>query len=240
MFDTKVSEKNSASSSAIDIRVSGNKCCCNCAFMAYIISKGYMHCRSPFVAGIVERVNRIHLRRINLRNPRHSSAVFADYRGSSGCSDALQRNLGTCRPYLMRSNSTIMNLIAIHRRNSLRSIFCKRIFAKRFISRRLTFISQNCTTSWQRTLFPRSAFIRYSFVNSTFNHLQFYANIFLFMEIRVQQLCSLINAFINENQILLLIQGICRILLQMEHSQYYFATTQIARMFTENPPTNIA
>jgi len=46
--------------------------------------------------------------------------------------------------------------------------------------------------------------------------------------------------FIIESQIMLLIQGICRILLQKKHSQCYFATTQIARMFTETPPANIA
>lgn len=58
-----------------------------------LISEGYIHRCSPFVAGIVERVNRIHSRRINLRNPRRSSGVLADYRGSSGRSSTQSRNL---------------------------------------------------------------------------------------------------------------------------------------------------
>lgn len=95
---------------------------------------------SPFVAEIVERVNRIHSRRINLRNPRRSSAVLADYRGSSGHSDIptlFNAISELARSHLMRFSSMIVNLIAIYLPK-----FMRFIFARRFISRYLTFISR--------------------------------------------------------------------------------------------------
>lgn len=98
--------------------------------MAYIISKGYMHpLRNPFVVGITEHVNRIHWRRINLRNPRRSPAVFADYRGS-GHPDALQRQ---SRNLPSPSDALQFGANEFNRGSSpkfMRPLFRKRVFSR--------------------------------------------------------------------------------------------------------------
>lgn len=149
------------------IEANRNKCNRDCTFMASIISRRYMHLRGPFVAGIAERVNRIHSRRINLRNPRCSPAVFADYHGFSGRPDALQQQ---SRNLPSPTDALQFNANEFNRGSSpkfMRPVFRKRVFsAERFIRRRSIFISQNVMIFQQlEYYFPRStrAFIRYSF-----------------------------------------------------------------------------